>query len=84
MTDIDHQIRYFITENILFGDDSLEYWNDDSLIDNGIIDSLAVLELVLFTQETYGIPVEDREITPGNFDSVANLSNFIREKLKNR
>jgi acyl carrier protein len=84
MINIEQQIRYFLTEIILFSDDSLEYSNDDSLIENGIIDSLAVLELVLFTQETFGIKVEDREITPDNFDSVANLSNFIREKLNHR
>jgi acyl carrier protein len=84
MTDIENQIRFFLTENLLFGDESLEYSNDDSLIGNGIIDSLNVLELVLFTQETFGITVEDREITPDNFDSVANLSNFVRKKLNHQ
>jgi acyl carrier protein len=84
MTDIEKQIRFFLTEIMLFGDDSLEYSDDDSLIENGIIDSLAVLELVLFAQETFGITVEDQEITPDNFDSVANLSNFVRGKLNHQ
>ena len=80
MTPLETQIREFLTDNMLFGDDSLQYSDTDSLIGTGIIDSIAVLELVLFTQETYGISVEDHEIIPDHFDSITNLSGFIRKK----
>ena len=83
MPNIESSIRNYLTDNMLFGDESLKYSDTDSLIDVGIIDSIAVLEIVLFAQETYGIPVEDHEIIPENFDSIANLARFIRDKQNN-
>lgn len=77
---IEKQIREFIVEHFLFGefDDNLK--NDDSLLENGIIDSTGVLELVSFLEEIYGIELDDEEIVPENLDSIANMSKFIAKK----
>ena len=73
------QVRSFIEDNYLFGDKQIG--DTDSLLDHGIIDSTAILELVLFLEETYGITVEDSELTPDNLDSIVNVSNYLRRKL---
>jgi acyl carrier protein len=39
------------------------------------------MDLVLFAEKTFGIPIDDHEIVPANFDSVRNLSEFIRRKM---
>lgn len=74
-------IRAFIIENFLFdaGDDALN--NDDSFLEQGIIDSTGVLELVEWLEEKFGIQVEDEELTPENLDSVSLISAFIEKKL---
>jgi len=77
---IEHQIRKFIVENFLFGESDNNLKDDDSLLENGIIDSTGVLELVAFLEETYGIELNDEEITPENLDSIANMSTFIANK----
>ncbi|MEQ8380805.1 MAG: acyl carrier protein [Coleofasciculus sp. A1-SPW-01] len=80
MKTIEEMLRQHIAENILFSSKGYPYPDDASLLENGIIDSMNVMELVLFLEETLGIQVEDVEIVPENFDSVSNLAEFARQK----
>ena len=48
-----------------------------SLLDQGIIDSTGVLEVVTFLESTFGIQVEDSELLPENLDSVERAPNVI-------
>ncbi|HUV30022.1 MAG TPA: acyl carrier protein [Acidobacteriota bacterium] len=82
-TDIDtvrQQIREFVFETFLFGDESEAFANDDSFMEKGIIDSTGVLELTAFLEERYGITVDDEEMVPANLDSVDNLAAYIGRK----
>ena len=53
---------------------------EDSFMENGIIDSTGILELIDFTEETYGISINDNELLPENLDSLDNISRFILSK----
>jgi acyl carrier protein len=65
----------------LFGqDDRLR--NDDSFLDNGIIDSTGILELVGFLHERFGVDVEDQELVPENLDSIDRLVTYVQVKLR--
>jgi acyl carrier protein len=55
---------------------------DADLIEQRIIDSLAILKLVAFLEESYGISVLDEEIVPENFQSVNSLVRFVEEKRR--
>ena len=77
--EINSTIRNFIIENFLFEEDeSLK--EDTSFLENGIIDSTGILELVMFIEETYGINVDDDEIVPENLDSISNITKYIQKK----
>jgi acyl carrier protein len=76
---IQKTFRNFIIENFLFEeDDNLK--EDTSFLENGIIDSTGVLELVMFIEETYGISVEDDEIVPENLDSISKITEYVQRK----
>jgi len=79
-TDIEECIRDFIARNLLYSDDGFSYSDEASFLQEGIIDSLGVMELVEFISKTFNIPVQQSEVTPANFDSVANLAAFVRSK----
>jgi acyl carrier protein len=81
MPSVEAIVREHISENILFSQ-SYPYADEDSLLENGIIDSMNVMELVVFLEETMGIQVEDHEIVPDNFDSVSCLAEFVQRKQK--
>ena len=76
---IQKTFRNFIIENFLFEeDDNLK--ENTSFLENGIIDSTGVLELVMFIEETYGISVEDDEIVPENLDSISKIAEYVQRK----
>ena len=74
------EIRHFITENFLYGQDDNTLGDDVSFMESGIIDSTGVLELVAFVQNKYKIRVSDEELIPANFDSLKLLASFIEKK----
>ena len=73
-------IRTFIVENFLFGDESQPLPADLSLIDNDLIDSTGILELVGFLEERFGIQVADADIVPSNLDTIDRISGFIARR----
>jgi acyl carrier protein len=78
---IEDQIKQYVAENFLFSDDGYTLPDEASFLEEGIVDSTGVLELILFVEETYGITVDNEDVLPENFDSVSQLSAFIRSKL---
>lgn len=73
-------VRGFIVENFLFGDgESLR--EDTSLMEEGIMDSTGILELLFFIEETFGFSVKDDELVPENMDSLQNITRFVDRKL---
>ena len=74
------EIKNYIAETFLFSDDGFNMSDDVSFLDEGIIDSMGVLELIMFVEETFGISVEDDDIKPENFDSVNKLYEYIHRK----
>jgi acyl carrier protein len=73
-------IRTFIVENFLFGDDSQPLPADLSLIDNDLVDSTGILELVGFIEERFAIQVADADIVPANLDTIERIAAFIARK----
>lgn len=78
--EIREQIKNYIAETFLFSDDGFNMSDDISFLDEGIIDSMGVLELIMFVEETFRISVEDDDIKPENFDSVNKLYEYIHRK----
>jgi acyl carrier protein len=76
---IPERIRQFISTNFYVADPTA-LKEDSSFLDLGVIDSTGVLEVVAFLESDFSITVDDLEIVPENFDSIANLTRFIEGK----
>lgn len=73
------QVRDFLLSNFYVAEaNSLEVGT--SLLDQGIIDSTGVLEVIGFIEETFGITVEDSELLPENLDSIEGIAGFVMRK----
>jgi acyl carrier protein len=81
MSDITQEIKEFVVSNFLYGQDGENLALDQSFLENGIIDSTGVLELVAFLEQRFGISIADRELLPENLDSVQNAAGFVSRKL---
>ncbi len=78
--DVRVQLREFVAENFMMGQNASELSDSGSLLELGIIDSTGVLELVGFLEETFALTVEDDDLIPDNLDSIDNLVNYIQKK----
>lgn len=73
-------VRSFVINNFLLGRG--ETLNDnDSFLEQGIIDSTGILELVAHLEETYGIEITETELVPDNMDSVNRIAAYLSQKL---
>lgn len=79
MTTTADTIRNFITSNFYAAGNGLR--DDTSLLDEGIIDSTGVLEILGFVEQEFGIKVADEEIVPEHFDGVARIAAFVERKV---
>lgn len=77
---VEPAIRDFLAKNLLYSEDGFPYPDQASFLQEGIIDSLGVMELVEFVQQTFAIQLDQHEVTPENLDSVAKLAAFVRRK----
>ena len=80
MEEVIEKVKAFIMSNFLFDAEGNQLDDTASFLDQGIIDSTGVLELVEWIEEQYGFSVEDEELVPVNLDSVVNLAAFITRK----
>ena len=76
------QIRNFILENLASVKGITSFQDDESLMDNGVIDSLGIFRLVSFLEEDLGVRVSDEEINPENLKSVDTIEQLVIAKSK--
>ena len=77
--ELQKQIRDFVTSNFYVADPAaLE--DRTSLLDQGIIDSTGVLEVIVFVESTFGIAIEDSEMLPENLDSIERIAAYVARK----
>lgn len=79
-TEIRRVLRAYITENFLYMRADLRFGDDESLLSKGVIDSLGVMELVGYVEETFGVHAEEADVTEAHFGSVAGMARFVSSK----
>ena len=80
-TQIRAELTEFVVTNYLFGDISKTPQDDIELVEEGIIDSTGILELIEFLESHFGIQVSEAETVPQNLGSISSLTRFVMSKL---
>jgi acyl carrier protein len=76
--DIETKVARFISEKFGSGaGDQLK--PDQSLFDEGLLDSVGIFELVDFLETEFGFEVGDEQIVPENFESVVAITKFVKQ-----
>jgi acyl carrier protein len=78
------EIRSFIIETFLFGQDGSGLSSEDSFLEKGIIDSTGVLELVTYLEKKFEIKIADEELSPNNLDTLNSIVQFVNRKLQEK
>lgn len=75
-------IKEYILAEYLPGTPITELDPSYDLMENGVVDSLGLLRLVAWVGEHYHIPIDEIEISPDNFRSVNEISQFVERASK--
>ena len=73
---INKAIVDYVAESF-FGNERANIPLDLSLVEEGIVDSFGIIELVAFLESQFDITVEDEDITNENFGSINKMTDYI-------
>jgi acyl carrier protein len=73
-------LEKFMLDQIAAGLGRVSFEADEDLLGQGIIDSLGIMKLVVFIEDTFNIKVDDAEIVPEHFQSLNSMATFVRQK----
>ena len=76
---IEQTLEKFITEELMMSN-ATKLDPDQSLLDSGIIDSLSLLRVIAFIEDTFGVQVDDTELSPSNFETINMMVSMIESK----
>lgn len=60
---------------------NVDFENNDSLVDDGILDSLSIVAIISELSDEYGIDVPPEEIDPDNFNSAEAMKALVDRLL---
>lgn len=72
-----HTIKRFVIDEFIPDISPDELSSDDDLLTNGVIDSLGLLKVIAWLEHQFQLPVDDVELSPDSFRSVAAINSFI-------
>ena len=73
-------LRNYIMENFLMGGDRDRLKDDDSFLDQRVLDSTGFIELVTFIEGEFAIQIDDHEMIPENLDSLNRIAAYVGRK----
>lgn len=76
--EVREQVREFFNQELKDNGFHADIRDDESLVDAGIMDSLAILVTISFLEEQFGIVVNEDKLKPENFETVTAICNFIK------
>ena len=78
MESLKREVRQFLSGKLHRNVDGVG--DGESLLEAGVIDSMAVLELVGHIEQQYGFTVSDDDMMPENFDTIDAIAAFIASR----
>ncbi len=73
---LEQEILEFIVTELVQGDD-VELKPDTDLLCEGVLDSTAMVELIVWLEESYGFSVDIDDLTPETFGSVGKIAEYV-------
>ena len=73
---LEERILSFIRSDLMSSSDE-QIGPEDSLIECGLLDSIALVQVIAFLEAEAGVTVPDQEVIPDNFDTVKRIAEFV-------
>ncbi len=72
--------REFILTELLYEEENATLADDENLFTRRALDSIGLMRLVAFLEETYEITLGDKDVKPENFETLQRVGELVRGK----
>ncbi len=80
--DVRDRITKFVLENLARAKGVTELSDTESLVQNGVVDSLGIFQLVAFLEDSFRVRIADEDIVHENFQSIEAIENLVLNNLR--
>jgi acyl carrier protein len=77
VTPTETRIRDFLIQDVLYDKELRELGPDENLLEKGLLDSLAILKVVTFCEEEFGVTIPDQDVLPDHMESVRAIAALV-------
>jgi acyl carrier protein len=81
-TDVEQRVRQFIIDNLRWFGSPTTLTSEYPLIDNDVLDSMAMFEMITFIEDGFGIQIGDDELVPENFETITAIARLVLGKVE--
>ena len=73
-------LRSYIINELGYTEDPSNLTADFQLVDNGVVDSLGLFQIIGFIEEEFSVQVDDEELVVENFATLGDMERMVAEK----
>ena len=74
------RIRNMIVKDLAWAGAPEDLTLDYALIENDVLDSLGIYQMVTMIQDEFAIEIDDLELVPENFETIGAMSRLVDSK----
>lgn len=73
-------LKQYIEQELLSDRGAVTLDDDDNLLGSGLVDSVGMMSLVLFVEDTFELMVPPEDVTIEHFLSVNTISGYVQKR----
>jgi acyl carrier protein len=84
LTSTEKTIRDFLLEEILYDKQLADLGPEDLLLEDSLLDSIGILQTVMFCEQNFGISIPEEELLPDNFQNLHAIAQLVERQLTDK
>jgi acyl carrier protein len=84
LTSTEKTIRDFLLEEILYDKQLADLGPEDLLLEDSLLDSIGILQTVMFCEQNFGISIPEEELLPDNFQNLRAIAQLVERQLADK
>jgi acyl carrier protein len=79
---IKSNVKEYIIKEFMYDDNIVDLDDDFLLMENGIVDSLKVLRLIIFLEKQFNFTIKPEEMIIDHFETIDTIADLVQGRLK--
>lgn len=74
------RVRKYIVDELGYRGSPEELGSDYPLLENEVLDSMGIFQVVSFLESEYGIEIDDEDLVAENFGTIGDIASLVKSK----